>query len=55
MAAVREKLDGFIRFNQWPLLSDKGRAKRADADAHALNQLELYKKSLKEVTSTFPV
>jgi hypothetical protein len=42
MAAVREKLDAFIRFNQWPLLLDKGNYKRDDANAHALEQLELY-------------
>jgi hypothetical protein len=43
MAAVREKLDAFIRFNQWPLLLDKGNHKRDDANAHALEQLELYR------------
>jgi hypothetical protein len=42
MAAVRDKLDGFIRFNQWRLLLDKGHHKREDANAHALEQLELY-------------
>lgn len=43
MAAVRDKLDGFITFNQWPLLSGKGRHAREDADAHALQQLALYR------------
>jgi hypothetical protein len=43
MAAVREKLDAFIRFNQWPLLLDKGNHKRDDANAHALEQLKLYR------------
>lgn len=43
MDAVREKLIGFINFNQWPLLKDFGRFKRDDANAHALEQLELYK------------
>ena len=36
MEAVREKLDGFIKFNQWPLLSGKGRHARDVADTHAL-------------------
>jgi len=47
IAAVREKLDGFIEFNQWPLLQDKGRHKRGDADQHALQQLELYRARMK--------
>jgi hypothetical protein len=47
MAAVREKLDGFIKFNEWPLLADKGRHKREDADAHALGQLEIYRERMK--------
>jgi hypothetical protein len=47
MAAVREKLIGFINFNQWPLLKDFGRFKREDANAHALEQLELYKARVK--------
>jgi hypothetical protein len=47
MAAVREKLDGFIKFNQWRLLVDKGHHKREDANAHALEQLELYQSRMK--------
>lgn len=47
MAAVREKLIGFINFNQWPLLQDFGRFKRDDANTHALEQLELYKARMK--------
>lgn len=43
MSAVREKLDGFIKFNQWPLLRDRGSYKREDANAHALEQLRLYR------------
>ena len=47
MAAVRIKLDGFIKFNQWPLLLHKGHHKREDANAHALEQLELYQERVK--------
>jgi hypothetical protein len=43
METVREKLDGFIKFNQWPLLTGKGRHGREAADAHALDQLGLYR------------
>lgn len=43
MEAVREKLDGFITFNQWPVLPGKGRHSREAADAHALEQLALYR------------
>ena len=43
MEAVRNKLDGFITFNQWRLLTDKGHFKRNDADRFALEQLELYR------------
>jgi len=43
MEVVREKLDGFIRFNQWPLLRDKGQFKREDANKHALRQLDLFR------------
>ena len=43
MAAVIEKLDGFIKFNTWPLLVGKGRHTREKADAHALEQLSLYR------------
>jgi hypothetical protein len=47
MAAVREKLDGFIKFNQWPLLLAKGSHRREDANAHALEQLDLYRERIK--------
>jgi hypothetical protein len=43
MAAVSEKLDDFIKFNQWPLLTGKGRHKREDAETHGLAQLALYR------------
>ena len=43
MVAVREKLVGFITFNQWPLLKTKVRHSRENADEHALQQLELFK------------
>lgn len=46
MAVVKEKLDGFIKFNQWSLLRDKGKFKREDANRHALDQLDLYRKRL---------
>ena len=32
MASVREKMVGFIKFNGWQLLLDKGRTKRPAAD-----------------------
>lgn len=43
MEAVREKLDGFIRFNEWPLLDGRGRHSRPAADAHALAELKRYR------------
>ena len=43
MEAVREKLVGFVRFNQWSLLSGKGKHSRKDADRHALEQLGIYR------------
>ncbi len=43
MDAVREKLDGFIKFNQWPMLEGKGTIMRAQADMHALGELKRYK------------
>ena len=43
MQTVTEKLDNFIKFNQWQLLKGRGHHSRADADAHALNQLEIYR------------
>lgn len=47
MAAVREKMVGFIKFNQWSLLIGKGHHSRDDADAHALEQLEVYRERTK--------
>jgi hypothetical protein len=46
MATVRDKLAGFIKFNQWPLLSDKGHRSRQEVDQHALEQLAIYKAQL---------
>ena len=46
MATIREKLIGFIKFNQWPLLSGKGDYSRKEADRHALEQLEIYRAQL---------
>jgi hypothetical protein len=43
MDVVREKLTAFIKFNQWPLLEDKGRHSRDAANAHALEQLAVYR------------
>ena len=43
MAAVAEKLVGFIKFNQWALLTTRGRHSREDADRHALGQLETFR------------
>lgn len=47
MDAVRDKLIGFIKFNQWTLLTGLGRHSRADANHHALEQLELYRERMK--------
>lgn len=43
MTAATKKLDDFIKFNQWTLLTDRGRHNREAANAHALEQLELYR------------
>ena len=43
MVVVRDKLNGFIKFNQWPLLVGKGQHTRGDANKHALAQLEIYR------------
>ena len=43
MKAVQEKLVNFIKFNQWELLTTRGMYSRADADKHALEQLEIYR------------
>lgn len=43
MQAVRDKLVAFIRFNQWPLLSTRGRFSREDANRHALTQFAIFR------------
>ena len=43
MSQAEEKLDGFIKFNGWPLLTHKGSVSRAAADEHVKQQLRLYK------------
>lgn len=43
MAAVTDKLDGFIKFNGWRLLTGFGHHSRGDANRHALEQLELFR------------
>jgi hypothetical protein len=43
MVEAEEKLDGFIRFNNWPLLRGAGRVSRSDADEYALTQQKLLK------------
>lgn len=43
MDEAEEKLDGFIRFNNWPLLRSSGRVSRSDADDHAVKQQKLLK------------
>jgi hypothetical protein len=43
MAAVREKMIGFIKFNQWPLLNTRGRYSREDANRHAMRQYAIYR------------
>lgn len=43
MEAARQKLDGFIRFNEWPRLVGRGRHSREDANVHALTQLTIYR------------
>ena len=47
MVAVTEKLDGFIRFNQWAFLQGRGIHSREDANAHALEQLDLYRERVR--------
>jgi hypothetical protein len=48
MEAVREKMVGFIKFNQWPVLVGKGSHSRTSADRHALEQLETYRQRIEE-------
>jgi hypothetical protein len=43
MAAVRDKLLAFIRFNQWPVLNTRGRYSRDDANTYALTQFSAYR------------
>ena len=43
MQAVRDKLIGFIKFNQWPMLTTRGRHSREEANKHALEQLAAYR------------
>ena len=43
MDAVRQKLIGFLKFNQWPLLTTKGRHSREAANKHAIEQLARYR------------
>jgi hypothetical protein len=47
MTSVVDKLDGFIKFNGWQLLTGRGAHSRGGADSHALQQLELYRERLK--------
>lgn len=42
MTDAEEKLDGFIKFNGWPLLRNAGRISRPDADRHAVTQQRLF-------------
>ncbi|MBL8552398.1 MAG: virulence RhuM family protein [Hyphomonadaceae bacterium] len=48
MQEAEEKLDGFIKFNNWPLLRDAGRVTRAAADRRAIEQQKLYNKRQSE-------
>lgn len=49
MDAVRKKLDAFIKFNQWPLLSGKGKYKRSAANSHAHEQHQLFSELQKNI------
>ncbi len=42
MTDAEESLDGFIKFNKWPLLQDLGRVSRRAADQRAIEQQKLY-------------
>jgi hypothetical protein len=42
MVKAEEKMDGFIRFNSWPLLANAGKVSRAAADRRAIEQQKLY-------------
>lgn len=42
MSEAEEKLDGFIKFNGWPLLDSAGRVTRAEADRRAVEQQKLF-------------
>ena len=48
MDAVRDKLIGFIKVNQWALLVDRGQHSREDADRHALEQYATWRVQLNE-------
>lgn len=43
MAEAENKLDEFIKFNRWPLLTHKGKVSRAAANEHAGRQLDLFR------------
>lgn len=45
MSEAESKLDEFIKFNRWPLLTHKGKVSRNAANEHALQQLSLYRQS----------
>ena len=42
MTEAEESLDGFVKFNKWPLLRDGGRVSRRVADQRAIGQQKLY-------------
>lgn len=42
MADAETKLNGFIKFNGWPLLRDGGRVTRVAADRHAIEQQKVF-------------
>jgi hypothetical protein len=46
LAECEEKLNGFIKFNQWDLLAGAGSKKRDDADEYAKEELRLFKLGL---------
>jgi hypothetical protein len=43
LAECESKIDAFIRFNQWELLTNAGSVSRDAANRHALEQLKLFK------------
>ena len=42
MADAEAKLDGFIKFNEWPLLRTAGKVSRAAADQVATTQQKMF-------------